>query len=115
MPNSDERRVQPRYPLRAFAVLGKEEKEHAAHVLDISYQGARIALLDEYQLCAGDFLRIRLEVPELIVETDQLPYIHLQGELVHQQEHMIGIQYEPCTAEDADRLKQLLAELNGPV
>jgi hypothetical protein len=40
------------------------------------------------------------------------PYLHLNGTLVHQQEHMLGIQYEPASDLDAERLKELLTNLN---
>ncbi len=108
----DERRTAPRYPLRAFAALCNSEKEWAAHVLDISYHGARIALLDEYHLCAGDAIQLRLEIPEMQVPAGALPYLYLNGTLVHQQEHMLGIQYEPASDADALLLKQILANLN---
>jgi hypothetical protein len=111
--NDDDRRTSPRYPLRAFAELGNSEKEWAAHVLDISYHGARIALLDDYHLCAGDSIDLRLEIPEMQVPEGMLPYLYLKGTLVHQQEHMLGIQYEPASAQDAELLKQILASLNN--
>ncbi len=113
--NNDDRRTSPRYPLRAFAELGNAEKEWAAHVLDISYQGARIALLDDYHLCAGDAIDLRLEIPEMQMPEGMLPYLYLKGTLVHQQEHMLGIQYEPASAQDAELLKSLLANLNKPI
>ncbi len=111
--NNNERRTSPRYPLRAFAELGSSDKEWAAHVLDISFYGARIALLDEYNLCAGDPIRLRLEIPEMEVPEGMLPYLHLQGTLVHQQEHMLGIQYEPASELDAELLKKILVSLNS--
>jgi hypothetical protein len=111
--NDDDRRTYPRYPLRAFAELGSSDKEWAAHVLDISYNGARIALLDDYHLCAGDSIDLRLEIPEMQVPEGMLPYLYLKGTLVHQQEHMLGIQYEPASAQDAELLKTLLAHLNN--
>lgn len=111
--NDDDRRNYPRFPLRAFAALGKSDKEWAAHVLDISYHGARIALLDNYNLCAGDAIYLRLEIPELQVPEGMLPYLHLNGTLVHQQEHMLGIQYEPASEQDAELLKQILENLNS--
>jgi hypothetical protein len=111
--NDDDRRTYPRYPLRAFAELGSSEKEWAAHVLDISYHGARIALLDDYHLCAGDAIDLRLEIPEMQIPEGMLPYLYLKGTLVHQQEHMLGIQYEPASAQDAELLRTLLANLNN--
>lgn len=110
--HNDDRRTHPRFPLRAFAELANSHKEWAAHVLDISYTGARIALLDEYQLCAGDSIDLRLEIPEMQVPAGVLPYLYLKGTLVHQQEHMLGIQYEPASSQDADLLKTLLTQLN---
>ena len=113
--NNDDRRTYPRFPLRAFAELANSHKEWGAHVLDISYTGARIALLDEYHLCAGDSIDLRLEIPEMQVPQGELPYLHLKGTLVHQQEHMLGIQYEPASAQDAELLKTLLSNLNNPI
>jgi hypothetical protein len=110
--SEDERRTTQRYPLRAFAALSNSDKEWAAHVLDISYYGARVVLLDEYHLNIGDSVRLRLEIPEQQVPFGSPPYLHVDGTLVHQQEHMLGIQYEPATQEDAKLLKQLLASLN---
>ena len=110
--NDDNRRTYPRYPLRAFAELGCSNKEWAAHVLDISYEGARIALLDDYHLCAGDSVDLRLEIPEMQVPEGMRPYLYLKGTLVHQQEHMLGIQYEPASAQDAELLTLLLERLN---
>jgi len=110
--NDDDRRNSPRFPLRAFAALCNSDKELAAHVLDISYQGARVALLDNYNLCAGDSIQLRLEIPELQVPQGTMPYLQLNGTLVHQQEHMLGIQYEPATEKDAELLKIILANLN---
>jgi hypothetical protein len=111
--NEDDRRNSPRFPLRAFAALCNSDKEWAAHVLDISYQGARVALLDEYHLCAGDSIQLRLEIPELQVPQGTMPYLYLNGTLVHQQEHMLGIQYQPATERDAELLKIILSNLNN--
>jgi hypothetical protein len=111
--NEDDRRTHTRYPLRAFAELGNSEKEWAAHVLDISYHGARIALLDDYNLSAGDAVDLRLEIPEMQVPEGTLPYLYLKGTLVHQQAHILGIRYEPASAQDAELLQHILKNLNN--
>jgi len=111
--NDDERRTTPRHPLRAFAALCNSDKEWAAHVLDISHHGARVALLDEYHLCSGDPIQLRLEIPELQVLKGAAPYLYLKGTLIHQQEHMLGIQYEPLSEVDALLLKQILENLDS--
>ncbi|MET0357134.1 MAG: PilZ domain-containing protein [Cellvibrio sp.] len=111
--NEDERRTTPRYNLRAFAALCNSEKEWAAHVLDISSHGARVALLDEYNLRTGDAIQLRLEIPETQKPSNTIRYLHLNGTLVHQQEHMLGIQYEPASEEDASLLNKIIANLNN--
>jgi hypothetical protein len=112
MTSEDDRRHRPRYPLRAFAQLGKSDKEWAAHVLDISCEGARVVLLDDYHLSAGDALQLRLEIPEIHMPANRLPYLNLYGTLVHQQGHMLGLQYEPATDQDAELLQQLISSVN---
>jgi hypothetical protein len=109
--NQDDRRTHPRYTMRAFAQLGSSHQEWAAHLLDISYEGARIALLDEYNLTQGESVRLRIEVPQANVPEGADSYLHLHGTLVHIQQHMLGIRYQPETADDAELLKKLLAEL----
>ena len=112
MTSQDDRRNRPRYPLRAFAELGSSDKEWAAHVLDISYEGARVVMLDEARLHAGETIRLRLEIPEAHRQTQEQNFLHLSGTLVHQQAHTLGIQYQPATAQDAGLLRQLLDSLN---
>jgi hypothetical protein len=109
----DDRRIYPRYPLRAFAQLDSSNKAWAVHLLDISYTGARIALLDDYELSTGAGINLRLEIPSAQRSESMPPYLYLQGTLVHQQEHMLGIQYEPTSAQDAELLTQILANLES--
>src|SRR4051812_46416019 len=111
MTDTDDRREHTRYPLRAFAELGNSTHEWAAHLLDISYYGARVALLDEYQLTPGNLIRLRIEIPESKVEQGMSPFLNLHGRLVHQHGHMLGIKYEPMTEADAQLLDVLLANL----
>ena len=110
--NADNRRTYPRFPLRVFAEIANSEKEWAAHVLDISYQGARVALLDDYHLSEGDTIHLRLEIPDIQSPDGMLPHLHLNGTLVHKQEHILGIRYEPASAQDAELLTLLLDRLN---
>lgn len=111
MTDIDDRREHMRHPLRAFAQLGNATNEWAAHLLDISYYGARVALLDEYQLAPGNAIRLRIEIPEEKIRSGMSAYLNLQGKLVHQNGHMLGIQYEPATDADASLLDKLLTSL----
>jgi len=109
---NDDRRIFPRHTLRAFAELGSSNQQWAAHVLDISHQGARIALLDDYHLPNGSTVKLRIEIPESHLQNGIQPYLLVEGTLVHQQEHILGIQYQPGSEADAELLNNLLANLN---
>ncbi len=108
MADNDNRREYTRYPLRAFAELGNSEEKCAAHVLDISAQGARIALLDENNFCAGDTVRFTIELPADKNPEGITVYLHLNGIIAHRQQHILGIFYQPATDLDAELLAYLL-------
>lgn len=74
MADTHNRREHTRYPLRAFAELGNSTQEWAAHLLDISYFGARVALLDDYQITPGNLIRLRIEIPESKVVQGMSPF-----------------------------------------
>ena len=108
MSDYDDRREHPRYPLRAFAELDNSTETCEAHVLDISAQGARIALLDVNSFAAGDTVLFNIEIP-----ADKNPkgiplYLHLNGIVAHRHEHILGISYQPVTDLDAELLNYLL-------
>ena len=86
-------------------------QEWAAHLLDISYFGARVALLDDYQITPENIIRLRIEIPESKVAEGLSPFLNLHGKLVHQHGHMLGIKYEPMTEADAELLDRLLTNL----
>ncbi|MES2675012.1 MAG: PilZ domain-containing protein [Pseudomonadota bacterium] len=108
MTDNDERREYTRHPLRVFAELDNSNEKCAAHVLDISAQGARIALLDENNFAAGDTVRFNIELP-----ADRNPegipvYLHLNGIIAHRHQHILGIFYQPASDLDAELLQYLL-------
>jgi hypothetical protein len=106
--DDDDRREFTRFPLRAFAELSNSTQKWAAHVLDISLQGARIALLDEQDLLAGETIQIIIEIPaDKNPERVQL-YLHLNGIVAHRKNHILGIFYQPASDLDAELLNFLL-------
>ena len=109
MVDSDERREDNRYPLRAFAELGSSTQVWAAHVLDISVQGARVALLDNYTLIPGDTVSLKIEIPpEKNPEGIQV-YLHLNGIIAHQYKHILGIFFQPDNDLDTELLNHLIS------
>ncbi len=108
----DNRREHTRYPLRAFAELDNSGQTWAAHVLDISSHGARIALLDDHNFVAGDTVRFNIELPaDKNPEGIQL-YLHLNGIIAHRHKHILGIFYQPVSDLDAELLNFLLANFD---
>ena len=108
MADDDNRREYTRYPLRAFAELDHSEQKWAAHVLDISAQGARIALLEDNNLSAGDTVRFNIEIPSDKNSEGIVLYLHLNGIIAHRYKHILGIFYQPVSDLDAELLNYLL-------
>ena len=82
MNDHDNRREYTRYPLRAFAELDNSNQKWAAHVLDISSQGARIALLDRepFWRVARKCFILRKDYPAFLGNHRQP--IHILGRLI---------------------------------
>jgi exoribonuclease II len=110
--NNDERREYSRYLLRAFAELGGSTKKWDAHILDISAEGMRVALLDEYDLYKGETVHIKIELPNTKTQDGTPVYVHLNGIIAHQQEHILGVFYQPETEHDAELLHALLTDFD---
>lgn len=111
-PSTDsERRDSERLPLRAYAQLAHNTQSFEAHVLDISEQGARIALLNEHSIQPDDEFSLRLEpadLPDIISE--HLP-LTLTAQAVHIRQHILGIRIQPQQESDAKRFAKLLTKI----
>lgn len=105
-----ERRNSVRLPLRAYAELSHGSVRFEAHVLDISGQGVRIALLKAHPIDPGDDFTLVLE-PESLPDrlSKHLP-LTLKARAVHVLHHIIGAHCEPLQASDAERYRRLLTE-----
>jgi hypothetical protein len=110
MPDIDDRRAEQRIPFRVFAALGNTDREWAVHVLDISFHGAKLAILDEFKMNSGDKIQLRLELPKSKIFLAVEPNLHLEGTIAHQKEHILGVRYQPKTEQDAKILNALIAE-----
>jgi PilZ domain len=111
MPTSDERRDHTRFPLRVFAAIGNASQEWAVHVLDISAQGTKVALLDDFHFSPGDPVQLRIELPNKKVFSEMPAFLQLEGTIAHTKQHIIGIQYHPKTPEDEKILAALIKDL----
>lgn len=106
-----ERRDSERLPLRAYALLEKNDQRLEAHVLDLSEQGARIALLQAHTVTQGDAIA-------LTIEPDQLPDfigaylpLTLDAEVVHLKQHILGLRLKATSPEAHSTFAEFLSTL----
>lgn len=106
-----ERRIAPRYTVRAYASLQKAPHIWNAHLLDISATGARLAILDEHALQSNDIITFDIELEELI-PNPQYQLLKLEGKIVHLRDHIIGIMLTKIEEEDRESFENLLIEFS---
>ncbi|MFC3117251.1 PilZ domain-containing protein [Cellvibrio fontiphilus] len=104
----EDKRRHPRFPLRAYAELQYSTKTWEAHVLDLSENGARLALLDEHLLQKGDALRVHVDVENLNLVASNKKRLDIHGRIVHVREHILGFEFQPDTPVDKTLLYELL-------
>jgi hypothetical protein len=105
-----DRRNQPRFPMRAYAQLAYSTREWEVHVLDMSMTGARIALLSEHLLRAGDNIKLFIDSDEIGLQEASKKKLQLHGQIVHIRDHLVGIEHQPTTEMDKQLLVLLLAQ-----
>nr|WP_324259422.1 PilZ domain-containing protein [Cellvibrio fontiphilus] len=106
--STEDKRRHPRFPLRAYAELQYSTKTWEAHVLDLSENGARLALLDEHLLQKGDALRVHVDVENLNLVASNKKRLDLHGRIAHVREHILGFEFQPDTPVDKTLLYELL-------
>jgi hypothetical protein len=109
----EDKRLNPRFPLRAFAEMQYSTKKWEANVLDLSVTGARLALLGEHLLRKGDALRVQILLDSLELNSTK-KQLNLHGSLVHVREHILGYRFQPDTPADKELLEQLILFLAIP-
>lgn len=108
--NMADRRNQPRFPMRAYAQLAYSTKQWEVHILDMSMTGARVALLGEHLLRAGDHIRLFINSEEIGLQEANKKNLQMHGEIVHIRDHVLGIEHQPATEMDKQLLVLLLAQ-----
>ncbi|MDO3387904.1 PilZ domain-containing protein [Gilvimarinus sp. SDUM040013] len=110
-PSSNERRDTERLPLRAYAELAHNLQRYEAHVLDISEQGARIALLVDHNITTDHEFTLVLEPQDLPDILSKYLPLTLTAKAVHIRQHILGIRCSPLHDQDAKRFAKLLAQI----
>lgn len=96
-----ERRAFPRVAYRAYATLLGSNTCWDVHLLDLSFNGALVALLENHPLTSGD--QIILDI-----EQDDGPSIKMQGQVSHTNAHLLGLECRPNGIDQQARLRELL-------
>lgn len=112
-----DRREHPRQFIRARAQLADKRRGWDVRLLDMSHNGARLAIDASYHnLCEGDEVRLTVELDDV-----QQPYVeptageqppetlHLRGTLVYTSQELLAVEYYPLSAVDQALLTLLLA------
>ena len=111
--SDDDKRRNPRFPLRAYADLQYSTKKWEAHILDLSESGARVAILGEHLLQKGDPLRVHIQLAEMNLLTSPKKQLSLHGRLIHVREHLLGFEFQPDTPVDKTLLHELLTYIEN--
>lgn len=92
-----ERRTFPRVELRAYATLVTTKERWPAHIIDLSFHGALIAIVHKHTIKDGEDIQLSIEI-------DEHNPLKLYGHVAHQKQHMLGIE---CRANGIDQQQQL--------
>lgn len=99
-----DRRIPPRYPIRAYAKIATRDGQWDAHVINISTHGALIAIVEEHTL--SENLTITLEVT-----IDEGDNIIMKGSVVHARRHYAGLHCAPGNDQDEKNLLALIERI----
>ena len=104
-----EKRAFIRHAYRAYGTLlivdENQEKEawarYPAHILNISYKGALVAVLDDHELESGSEIKLHIEM-------ESGENVWMSGDIAHTKDHFIGLACRPAEEEDTRNLAELL-------
>lgn len=99
-----ERRQNERLPHRGSGTLITSESNWSAHIINISSQGALIALLDPHDISEDQTVTLQIEL------TDG-SCILTHGHVAHVKDHYLGLDCRPNTEEDARRLEAVIRQI----
>ena len=102
-----ERRYFPRVNFRAHASLVTADKKWPVHIIDLSFNGALIAVVHKHNIVDGEGII-------LTIETDDGEIIKMQGEVAHQKEHFLGIDCRATGIDHQARLRDLVSKYEQP-
>ncbi len=104
-----EKRCFPRVNYRAYASLTTSSKRYPAHILDLSFAGALVALIHKHNLKKGEEIILNIDILETDrKEGDTISTIRMLGKLAHVKGHFLGIECRASGIDNQTRLRDLL-------
>ncbi len=96
-----ERRNGSRHIFRGYGTLAANNFNADIHLINLSHDGALIAVLDPHELKKETEITLTLDL-------DSLGQAIMQGKIVHLKEHFIGLECTPAKEEDIKKVSQAL-------
>lgn len=100
-----DRRGHTRVPYRAHATLNTAEKAYPAHLMNISRDGALIAVLDENTIKFDEDIMLQIDSDDATIE--------LVGRVAHCKDQYFGLICSPLDEDSEEALVDLLEESDG--
>lgn len=104
---SHERRYFPRVGFRGYASMITTHQKWPVHIIDLSFNGALVALIHKHEVDLGEEVVITLE-------TDEGDPIKMHGKIAHQKNHFIGIECRANSIDHQSRLRELVGRHQRP-
>lgn len=103
-----EKRYFPRVNFRGHASLVTPHKKWPVHIVDLSFNGALVAVIHKHNIADGEGI-------VLTIETDDGNLIKMHGEVAHQKEHFLGVNCRANGIDHQARLRELVSRHEKPV
>lgn len=102
MQNSDEeRRKKDRRIHRGYGTLQTPNGSTPAHLINLSYEGSLIALLNDHELNEGEEITLTIDLSDGSSLTTT-------GTVAHARDHFVGLETTPASDADAKRLREVI-------
>jgi len=99
--NTEQRRVPSRFSLRAHATLVSGDGNWAAHLVNLSAEGALIAIPGDHDIVEHNEVTVAIELSD-----DDCLIMH--GTVMHVKEHYVGLRCKAHGEQDEDKLSELI-------
>ena len=101
---NEERRKMGRRVHRGYGTLQTQNGSTPAHLINLSYEGSLIALLNDHELSEG-------EEVTLIIDLSDGNSLTTSGTVAHARDHFVGLETTPASKDHAKRLQEVIEYL----